>query len=190
MIAEPITLDTVRAAMDAHPRNAYDKARPPHGIICDVAAALGVPLYAHLPNYRAISAYVQEIRHKRGVPVLDPKQYPRLSRMAATEAMRELKTIRVDVEPIAAALYDDFTANEATACAFGMLPARKMEALNRLLAAKYVECVVGELYATFGVEFEADDVPKDHARAFASDTSRKISAAIYGVAAARGQMVV
>jgi len=99
--------------------------------------------------------------------------------------------IDIDVQKIAEGMYDDIFSDEDRAiCAFGMLPALKMQSVEQMLGEKVEEMAKEAMKKAFGFTPERNCAKQDVKKRFVSESLRHLSSAIYGVASARGKMLV
>lgn len=98
--------------------------------------------------------------------------------------------INVNVTAIAEGVYEMFDENMVAATAFGMLPAERMDMVERFLGEKVEDLAKDECIRRFGYCPTADVAKADLKRDFVRDAMHQICVAIYHEAAAQGKMVV
>ena len=101
----------------------------------------------------------------------------------------EMHGMTICPEPIAKGIYEGFTEEERTILKMGMLPARKMELLNKHLALKFAKEHQKEaelIGRKFGGIIKAAPLCEKQQAAFVRDAARAITLEIYAL----GNLVV
>ena len=98
--------------------------------------------------------------------------------------------ITIDERRIAEGIYDLFTDQDRTVCAFGMLPADKMESLQRMLGEKFEEIAKEQCRKAFGWKPEGNVANQKMKAQFVREVEHAVCVEIYGVAKENGMLVV
>lgn len=96
----------------------------------------------------------------------------------------EIRGIKINVDAIAEGVYDLFDEEDRTVMAFGMIPSKRMEPVERAIKEK----VLSAARSQYGRAFEAEQ--KQYAEEVTKIAMAELGKAMYRVAKNRGGMVV